>query len=259
LNTVEELARKIRIHSLQMTHDAHSPHIGSCLSCADILAVLYGEVMNIRPKEPDWEDRDRFIMSKGHASAALYACLAECGYFPLQNLTDFYKTGQLSGHVNHKVPGVDVSTGSLGNGLSIGCGMALADRKRRVFVLMSDGEFNEGSNWEAIMFAGHHMLSNLTVIVDCNKLQAMGLTEDIIDLHPLAAKISHFGWSPDVVDGHDYEKLKHWLSYPSKSYPNCIIAHTVKGKGVSWMEGKTEWHYRQCNDEELKLAFKELG
>jgi transketolase len=264
LKTIEELARKIRIHSVQMTHDAHSPHIGSCLSCADILAVLYGGVMNVRPNEPDWEDRDRFIMSKGHASASLYACLAECGYFPLQNLTEFYKTGQLSGHVNHKVSGVDVSTGSLGHGLSIGCGMALAakrdNKSYRTFVLLSDGELNEGSIWESVMFAGHHNLDNLTVIIDYNGLQAMGMTEDILDTQPILHKFWDCGWDATGTFGNNIDLLTQCFDDTThiKLYPHCIVAHTHKGQGVSFMLDKNEWHYRSCNDEELRLALKEL-
>jgi transketolase len=265
LQNTEELARKIRIHSVQMTHDAHSSHVGSCLSCADILAVLYGGVMNYMSNEPYWANRDRFIMSKGHASAALYACLAECGYFPLQKLTEFYKTRQLSGHVNHRVPGIDVSTGALGHGLSIGCGMALAakinNKPYRVYVLLSDGELNEGSTWEAIMFAGYHHLDNLTAIVDYNGLQAMGMTEDILDTQPILHKFWDFGWDAVGTFGNNVDLLTQCFNDSAhiKLYPHCIIAHTTKGKGVSFMEAKIEWHYKQCNDDELKLALKELG
>ncbi len=264
---LSELARRIRIHSVQMTHDAHSSHVGSCLSCADILAVLYSKVLRVRPSEPHWPDRDRFIMSKGHASAALYAVLAERGFFPVDDLKTFYKSGLLSGHVNHKVPGVDVSTGSLGHGLSIACGMALAakrDKKTyRVYALLSDGDLDEGSTWEAVMFARHHELDNLVAIVDCNGLQACGKTTEVLNLEPLAEKWRAFNWNVwQVVRGNDVDAVSRCLSslpFYFNGEPKCVIARTVKGKGVSFMESRTEWHYKQCNDEELALALKELG
>ena len=243
-----------------MTNRAKSSHIGSCLSIADILAVLYGEVLNVRPNEPDWEDRDRFILSKDHACAVVYAVLAECGFFPVEQLETFYQNGSLlSGHISHHVAGVEASTGSLGHGLSIGCGMALAE-KSRVFVLLSDGECDEGSTWEAVMFARQHKLDNLVAIVDYNKLQAMGETKNIIDLNPLVDKWYSFGWAVREIDGNNIEHLKHILKYiPYETgKPNCIIAHTVKGRGVSQMENKTEWHYKYPDDEELKRALEEL-
>ena len=257
---IEALAKQIRIHALEMTHKAQSSHIGSCLSIADILAVLYGCVMNVRPFEPDWEWRDRFILSKGHACAALYAVLGERGFFPLEWLNDYYQKGSLlSGHVSHYVPGVEASTGSLGHGLSVGCGMALAT-KSKVYVLLGDGDCNEGSTWEAVMFAKQHKLDNLVVIVDYNRLQAMGETRDVIDLDSLADKWHSFGWSVGEVDGHNIEHLEHILKFTPlpTGKPRCIIAHTVKGKGVSFIEGKVEWHYKYPNDEELRLALKEL-
>lgn len=262
----QEFATEIRKLSLQMTHDAKSAHIGSCLSIADILAVLYGGVLNVRPEEPDWEDRDRFILSKGHASAALYATLALKGFFPMSDLKDFYKRGYLSGHVCHKVKGVDVSTGSLGMGLSIGCGMALAakrDKKKyRVFVLLSDGELNEGSTWEAAMFASHHRLTNITAIIDYNKLQAMGSTDEILDLLlPLADKWNSFGWSVCEVRECNglYDTLRIDSPYVDWHVPNIVVVYTTKGQGVSFMENKVEWHYKHCNDEELNQALAELN
>ena len=184
----QELAKRIRIHCLRMANRAGTSHIGSCLSCADILAVLYGEVMRYKPDNPKWEGRDRFILSKGHAGSALYATLAECGFLPVEELDTHCQSGSLLlGHVSHKVSGVEASTGALGHGLSIGCGMAMAT-KHRVFVLLSDGDLNEGSTWEAVMFAGHHGLSNLTAIVDYNWIQCTARSEHVLDLGRLAEK-----------------------------------------------------------------------
>ena len=257
---MNDLANSIRAHVLRMTHRAKCSHVGSCLSIADILAVLYGEVMDFKPEQPDWENRDRFILSKGHACAAVYAVLAECGYFPVGMLDTFYQKGSLlSGHINHRVPGVDASTGSLGHGLSIGCGMALAT-KQNIYVLLGDGECNEGSVWEAAMFAGHHRLNNLTVIIDYNKLQALGDTRDILDLTPLDGKWSAFGWEVVEVDGHNEKELREALQYEINHIkPRCIIAHTVKGKGVKFMENAVAWHYRHPSDGELKQALEELN
>lgn len=260
LSKTTELARKIRIHSLQMANRAGTSHIGSCLSCADLLAVLYGEAMHFRPQEPDWEGRDRFILSKGHAGSALYATLAECGFFNVEELETYHQSvSLLLGHVSHKVPGVEVSTGSLGHGLSIGCGMAMAT-KSRVFVLLGDGDLNEGSTWEAAMFAGHHKLHNLIVIVDWNQMQALGGAREILDLSPLDKKWESFGWRAVTVNGHDHHRLEIMLKNIPEwdKRPTCIIANTVKGKGVSFTEGKMEWHYRSPNDKELEKSLREL-
>ncbi len=255
-----DLARKVRIHSLEMTNKGHTSHVGSCLSCADILAVLYGDVMNYRADNPRWENRDRFILSKGHAGAALYAVLVECGFFPAGLLDTHCQSGSiLTGHVSHKVPGVEASTGSLGHGLSIGCGMAIAT-KSRVFVLLSDGDLNEGSTWEAVMFAGQHRLHNLTAIVDYNGLQAMGETKKILDIKSVSKKVAEFGWRARDINGHNLTLIKSALTDTQKwdRRPTCIVAHTVKGKGVSFMERRTEWHYRSPSDEELEKALIEL-
>lgn len=255
-----ELAKKIRTHVLMMTNRAKSSHVGSCLSIADILAVLYGKVLNIHPIQPDWEQRDRFILSKGHACAALYAVLAECGYFPIEDLGGFYQNGSLLlGHASHHVPGVDVSTGSLGFGLSIGCGMALAT-KSKVYVLLGDGDCDEGSTWEAAMFASHHQLDNLIAIVDYNRLQALGKTGDILNLEPLGKKWASFGWIVHEISGHNLHRLEVVLKNIPRwvKKPTCIVAHTIKGKGISWMEDKVEWHYKYPNDEELKQRLEDL-
>jgi transketolase len=255
----QELARSIRVHSLEMTHKAKSSHIGSCLSIADILAVLYEEVMTIRPELPNWESRDRFILSKGHACAALYAVLAECGFFPKEQLDSFYQNGSLLlGHTNHYVPGVEVSTGSLGHALSIGCGMALAT-KQKVYVLLGDGDCDEGSTWEAAMFASQHKLANLIAIVDYNKMQALGNIASILDLNPLTKKWQAFGWTTREIDGHNPEQIEEAIQRISiYEQPICVIAHTTKGKGVSFMENKIEWHYKFPNKEELERALLEL-
>jgi len=261
MNKTLDLARKIRIHSLEMANKAGTSHIGSCLSCADILAVLYGEVMHYRPSEPNWEDRDRFIMGKGHAGSALYATLAECRFFPVEDLDTHCQPGSLLlGHVSHLVPGVEASTGALGHGLSIGCGMAMAT-DRRVFVLLSDGDLNEGSTWEAIMFAGQHKLHNLTAIVDWNQIQAMGKSKGILDLRSVSKKVEQFGWRTRDINGHNLALIRSALTDTPKwdRKPTCVVAHTVKGKGVSFMEQETVWHYRSPSDKELEEALHLLA
>ncbi len=263
---LRSLARKLRAHSLRMVSQAKTSHIGSCLSVADILAVLYGHVLRLDPKSPTWAGRDRLIMSKGHAAAVTYAAVAEAGFMPLDRLDEYARNGgQLYGHVTHAgVPGVELSSGSLGHGLPVGVGMALSgarDRRSwRVFVVMSDGEMDEGSNWEAILFAGHHRLENLIVVVDYNKIQSLDLVEKTLNLEPLADKFRAFGWSAVEVDGHDVKALRKALDSTPREpgRPTVVIAHTVKGKGVSWMEGKVLWHYRPPTEEELAQALAEL-
>lgn len=264
---LRELARRIRVHALRMTSLGSSSHIGSIFSIADILAVLYGSVLNHRPEEPKWPARDRFILSKGHAGAGVYAALAERGYFPIEKLLTHYQDGSdLSGHVSHKgIPGVEFSTGSLGHGLPVATGMALAAKinhqQHRVFVLMSDGECDEGSNWEAILFAAHHGLDNLVAIVDYNKMQSIHSTEETIALEPFAEKWRAFRWSTLEVDGHDPAALDQVLraAPPTSGRPTCVIAHTTKGKGVSFMENQALWHYRSAKGGEFTQALRELG
>lgn len=261
-----ELSQQIRSHALRMVHRVDASHIGACLSMADILAVLYRDVLNVRPEDPEWSGRDRLIVSKGHAAAAVYAVLAERGFFPVAWLDDYCTAGSpLTGHVSSKrVPGVEASTGSLGHGLPIACGMALAGKRGgetyRVFTILSDGELDEGSNWEAILFAGHHGLDNLVAIVDYNKLQGFGRVEDVMGLEPLAAKWEAFGWSVREVDGHDHNALRETLASapftPGK--PSVVIAHTVKGKGVSYMEDQLAWHYKSPNAEQLDQGLGEI-
>ncbi|MHB8540288.1 MAG: transketolase [Candidatus Acidiferrales bacterium] len=260
-----DLARTIRVETARMTHRAKSSHIGSCFSIADLLAVLYARILRVDPARPAWPDRDRFILSKGHACAALYAVLAEKGFFPKSWLDTFYQNGSaLGGHAMHSVPGVEVSTGSLGHGLSLGCGMALVGKHDRspfrVFALLSDGECDEGSVWEAALFAGHHQLENLVAIVDCNGIQSIGRVNEVLDLHPFAEKWSAFRWAVREIDGHNLEEIECTLRQipRERNRPTCIIAHTVKGKGVRFMEDKLLWHYRSPNDDELRAALDEL-
>ena len=266
MHNTKELARRVRRHALNMTHLGKSSHIGSILSMADIIAVLYGNVMKINSSNPNWSQRDRFILSKGHAGAGIYAVLAECGFFEVKKLDTHYQDGSdLSGHVSHKgVPGVEFSTGSLGHGLPVATGMAkaalLSKANHRVFVVMSDGECDEGSNWEAIMFAAHHKLKNLNVIVDYNKIQSLGSVADTLALEPFADKWTSFGWDVREVDGHDHIAIKTALSPRSvkEKKPLCVLAHTTKGKGVSFMENSVLWHYRTPQGKEYAAACQEL-
>lgn len=263
----EDLALRIRRHAVRMTHYGESSHIGAILSAADILAVLYGRILKIDPANPAWAGRDRFILSKGHAGAGVYAVLAELGFFPVEELRRHYSNGSVfSGHVSHKgVPGVEISTGSLGHGLSVGAGMAYAGkldhRPHGVFVLMSDGECDEGSNWEAILFASHHRLSNLVAIIDYNKMQSLKSVAETLALEPFAEKWRAFGWDVREIDGHDHEELSASLQDPrtGSAKPLCVIAHTTKGKGVSFMENSVLWHYRSPQGDEYVRAMKELG
>ncbi|MDR0755502.1 MAG: transketolase [Puniceicoccales bacterium] len=259
------LSKKVRLHALAMIRDAKSSHIGSNFSIADILSVLYGKILNIDPKQPKKEDRDRFLLSKGHATAILYAILAECGFFPVHELKTFYQAGSLFlGHTNCKVYGIEFSTGSLGHALSVAAGIALAAQWRkkvfRTFVLLSDGECDEGSNWEAILFAAHHRLGNLTVIVDYNKIQSLDTIANTLALEPFRAKWEAFGWEVLECDGHNPEQLERCLKdgFKDKHHPHVLIAHTVKGKGVSFMENTVLWHYRSPQGEEYEAAKDEL-
>lgn len=263
----EELALRVRNHVVRMTSRGGSSHVGSALSIADLLAVLYGNVMHVDPANPKHPGRDRFILSKGHAGAAVYATLAETGFFSVEKLKTHYQDGSdLSGHVSHKgVPGVEFSTGSLGHGLPVATGMAYAaklrDANHRVFALLSDGECDEGSNWEAILFAGHHGLDRLVAIIDYNKLQSLATVEETLSLEPFGAKWRSFGWNVVETDGHDHEQLQAVLgglpAAPGK--PTCVVAHTTKGKGVSFMEDSVLWHYRTARGAELEAALAELG
>lgn len=262
----EEMARKIRCRTVRMTSLGGSSHIGSILSIVDIVSVLYGAVLNIDSSNPKDIKRDRFILSKGHAGACIYAALAERGFIDESILDSHYQDGSiLSGHVSHKgIPGVEFSTGSLGHGLPVAAGIAYAGKveshEHRVFCLMSDGECDEGSNWEAILFAGHHGLSNLVAIIDFNKLQSMKSTSETLNLEPFADKWKSFGWNVIEVDGHNHTQLKQACSVASDTdKPLCIVAHTIKGKGISFMENSVLWHYRSPQGDEYQKAIEELG
>lgn len=249
-----------------MVHRAKASHIGSALSICDIVAVLYGQVLRLDPDQPTAPQRDRFILSKGHACVAVYAALAETGFFPLD---DLLKYGQdhsvLMNHISHKVAGVEFSTGSLGHGLPFGTGKALAAKRLkqnwRAVVLLSDGELGEGSNWEALMFAAHHSLDNLVAIVDYNKLQSLTTVDKTLRVEPLADKVRAFGWAVREVDGHDHAALTSLLRTApwEAGKPSLLIAHTTKGKGVSFMENSVDWHYKSPSAEQLTQALGELN
>jgi len=261
-----DLALRIRRRALAMVTRARASHIGSALSIADIVAVLYSAVMRVDPGDPYWPDRDRFILSKGHACVAVYAALAERGFFP-PALLDTYGDDHspLMAHISHRVPGVEFSTGALGHGLPFGVGKAVAGQRRgaswRTFVLLSDGELGEGSNWEACLFAAHHRLDRLVAIIDYNKLQSLGTVEQTLRLEPLADKFAAFGWAVREVDGHDHAALADALGAApwAAGKPSMLIAHTTKGKGVSFMENRVEWHYRNPDRALLAAALAELA
>ena len=261
----QQLARQIRAEAVRMVAAAKASHIGGALSMADLLAVLYGEILRVCPEQPDWAERDRFILSKGHSCTGVYAALALRGFFPLAELQTYGQDGsRLMSHVSHKVPGVEFSTGSLGHGLPFGCGKALAAKRQkknwRTFVMLSDGELDEGSNWEAILFAPQHRLDNLVAIVDYNKIQSLGSVKEVLDLHPLAEKFRAFNWAVKEIDGHNHDEISASLkSLPFEpGKPSCLIAHTVKGKGVDFMEGKLQWHYSSPKPDQLKEALRQL-
>lgn len=246
-----DLAWRIRRHGVEMTHLSGGSHIASILSVADIVGVLYADVASVDPADPEWDERDRVILSKGHAGASIYAALAERGFFDVEELRTHYADGsRLSGHVSHKgIPGVEVSTGSLGHGLSVGAGMAYAAKKdgkqHRVFVILGDGECDEGSVWEAALVANHYGLGNLVAIIDHNRMQSLDFCEDTIALEPFADKWRAFGWRTLTVDGHDHDALREAMdSCRDLDKPTMIIAETIKGKGISFMEQDILWHYR---------------
>ncbi len=250
---LRQFAVNIRRLSIEMVARAKASHIGGALSMADILAVLFapGGRLRLRPEEPEWPERDRFVLSKGHSCVGLYSALALREFFPVSELQQYGQDdSRLMSHVSHQVPGVEFSTGSLGHGLPFACGLALGARRRgqswRTVALLSDGELNEGSNWEAILFAGHHQLDNLWVIVDYNKIQSLGRVDEVLRLDPLPEKFALFGWNTVRVDGHDLSALSAALDFdhPCPGRPTVIVADTVKGAGVDFMEDKLLWHYR---------------
>lgn len=255
----EQLAWLIRRHGVEMTHLSGGSHLGAILSVADIVATLYTDVLHYDPNNPKWEGRDRFILSKGHAGASIYAALAESGFFPVEELKTHYQNGsRLSGHVSHHLPGVDLSTGSLGHGLSVGAGMAYALKKdlkkERVFVVVGDGECNEGSVWEAALFANHFRLNNLIAIVDHNHMQSLDFNENTLEIEDFASKWKAFGWNVVEINGNSHEELKAAFKTAANNAeqenhkPTVIIANTVKGCGVPFMQNDILWHYRFPHD-----------
>lgn len=267
LQDLQKKASLIRHHVIHMVHKGKSSHVGTALSIVEILTVLYFAILRIDRKNPHDPNRDRFILSKGHGCSAQYAALAEAGFFDIKILETYYQNGgQLPGHATKDcVPGVEASTGSLGHGLGLGVGLAYAAKKDhrnyKTFILLGDGECNEGSVWEAALAAAQWKLDNLIVIIDKNNLQGCGNTADIMNLEPLAEKWRAFGWEVAEVDGHNIEELRKSLKKTplKKNRPTVIIADTVKGKGVSYMEHKMEWHYHSPNEEQLQTALKEIS
>ena len=269
-NSNEALARialTIRQRTIKTSADAGIPHLGSCLSCVELLTALYWKELRIDPYVPESEDRDRFVLSKGHGAPVLFQVLAERGYFPVERLTEFGQPGSVFHEHPPKpgfIPGVEAATGSLGHGMPMALGMAVAQRIKginaRCYALLSDGECNEGSIWEAAMFAAGQKVHQLTAIIDYNKWQATGRSQEVMALEPLAAKWDAFGWHTQEIDGHDFAAIIDALNAARNetNKPSVIVAHTIKGKGVSFMEDDNNWHYRTPNPEELKAALAEL-
>lgn len=260
------LANRIRQDAIRMAHRTHASHIGAVMSVADIVAVLYSGVAKVFPSDPKNVDRDRIVLSKGHAGMAIYAALAETGFFPRSELNQYYADGSVySGHVSHKgIPGVEFSTGSLGQGVCVACGMALSGKMHgggyHVYAIIGDGESEEGSVWEMALFAAHRELSNFTVVIDHNKMQAMGFCDKEAGLTDLAAKWKSFGWRVvDVPDGNDHAQLLAAFGAREGGKPTVVIANTIKGKGVSFMENNILWHYRDPQGEFYESAIRELG
>ncbi len=259
------LSKAVRKKIIQLAYSKRASHVGGALSVADILSVLYSNILNYYPDSPKDSRRDRLFYSKGHACLALYATLCESGFFDEQDLDTFTSDGSdFTSHVSSKVPGIELSTGSLGHALNVACGVAMAGKLKNadwhVYVILSDGELNEGSNWEAILFASHHKLSNLTIIVDYNKIQSFGFVKDVMKLEPLKEKLETFGMHVLEVDGHDHKALTHAFREckNSEEAPSFIIAHTIKGKGVDFMENDLAWHYKSPNNEQLIDALHQI-
>jgi transketolase len=268
-----EFSKEIRKATLKMVYEAKASHIGGAFSMADILAVLYSGILIVNPSNPKDLDRDRLFLSKGHACTSLYATLALKGFFKLNQLDDYSKDDSLLlSHASHSVPGVEFSTGSLGHALPVACGVALSAKLNskpfKVYTILSDGELNEGSNWEAILFAQQHKLSNLIIIIDYNKIQSFGFISDIIELQPLDKKFESFGWNVIEIDGHNHEqiyntcqkvKLQQEQNSNLMEKPTVIIANTLKGKGVDFMEDQLLWHYKSPSKEQYENALMQLN
>lgn len=264
MDKYQSLARKIRRNILEMTYAVGGSHIGCSLGIVEILVALYFKVLHINPKKPNMDERDKFILSKGHACTAFYAVLAERGFFPQTKLKEYAKDGsKIAAHVTlGSLPGIETTAGSLGHGLSMGTGMALALKnknvKNNVYVLNGDGECMEGSVWEAVIFASHHRLDNLILIVDNNDLITLGHIKETVNIYPLDKKLTSFGWITINTDGHNIDKITRALKTPHKGRPLAVIARTIKGKGVSFMENRKEWHGNCPTKEQYEQALKEL-
>lgn len=265
---LSEYSRYIRFRSIELCNRKRTSHIGGALSVADILAVLYGDILYILPESPEDPDRDLLFYSKGHACTALYSALEFRGFLKDYDLfNDFTANGSyFTSHINHHLPGIELSTGSLGHALGVACGTALAcrlkNKQNSIFAILSDGELDEGSNWEAILFAAHNKLDNLILVIDYNKFQSFGSVSDVMNLEPLADKFRSFNWDVVEIDGHSISALSESLKQVKTKrmgHPKCVIAHTVKGKGVSFMENKLAWHYRSPSDEDVLAAYAELN
>lgn len=265
LESINVFSKEIRKLTLTMIYKARASHIGGALSMADLLAVLYSGVLRVDPLDPGWVQRDRFLLSKGHACTSLYATLALCGFFPVRLLDDYAKDGSIFlSHTSCRVPGIELSTGSLGHALSFGCGLALAAKRRmnehKTFVLIGDGEMDEGSIWEAILFAPQYKLDNLVLIVDYNKIQSLGTIEEVLNLSSLPKKFEAFNWDVFEIDGHDHLIIKNtFVSFKNNGKPKVIIAHTIKGKGINFMENKLLWHYKSPSEQEFNEAMAQLN
>ena len=264
----EKLAKTIRLRSLELCFQKRTSHIGGAFSVSDIIAVLYQNILNIFPDQPNHPERDRLFYSKGHACTALYAALEAKGFFQkIDLLKEFTRDGShFTSHINHHLPGVELSTGSLGHALGVSCGVALASQRQKktfsVFTIVSDGELDEGSNWEAILFAPQHKLDNLILIVDYNKIQSFGKTDEVLSLDPLGEKFKAFNWRVYEVDGHSHHQISEILSKikaDRSGLPKVVIAHTVKGKGVDFMENKLSWHYKSPSEQEYERARKQIS
>ena len=263
---LENICKSVRRDVLRMMHKSHSSHIGGCFSVTEILVTLYFKILNVNPKNFVNDERDILLLSKAHSSAALYAILAEKGFFPKEYLQTYYQDdGKLPGHLNKKsAPGIEFSFGSLGHGLSVGCGMALGNKRMnnpgKIFVVLGDGECNEGSVWEAAMFASHHKLSNLTAVIDYNKIQSFGSTNEVINQEPISDKWKSFGWKVYEINGHNFKSIdKVFNKFNNNPISTAVICRTIKGKGISFMEDDNLWHYRSPDRKEFIKAKEELG
>lgn len=265
INNSISLAKEIRKKSLRMVYQAKASHIGGSLSMVDILSVLYSSVLKYDSSDPHWSERDRFILSKGHSCVSFYSTLALCGFFSLEELDEYGNNGcRLLSHTTHYVPGIELSAGSLGHGFPVACGVALAAKRKkesyRTFVLVGDGEMDEGSNWEALLFAAHFELDNLCLIIDYNKIQSLGATNDVLKLEPLKSKLEAFNWNVLQINGHNHDEILQAFTNAAevKNKPTVIIADTIKGKGVSFMENQLLWHYKSPSEEQYNQAIEEI-